>query len=294
MKYNFDTIKKKLFDENNLEVDYNQLANGSQILVIRYNDANKALDPVLCKTKGIRGHPTKDWIDIRSYIDNSFKMGLPLVLTAKPMKDEKVNLLSHSNGSFSNDVKTMVVPFLESAIKKTFEIAKQINNFECSLGFEKSKKIESEWLSHNFAKQIKLYIEQCPLIKEKIGISVGKSDNDVDIYFYFLDDSKDYPLEIKVTCSNNWRGGEFSKRESDHLMIYWSRIEDKVKLFACITYLDKNDWVSSMQKGKRYYAPNVYRHTLATKTDRVDIIGKITKYTVSGIRNNVTIDFLDI
>ena len=51
-----------------------------------------------------------------------------------------------------------------------------------------------------------------------------KKDAEPDLY---IDDK---PLELKTSKTTNcWRGGEFSKRESDYLLIAWDEIDDNFK-----------------------------------------------------------------
>lgn len=64
------------------------------------------------------------------------------------------------------------------------------------------------------------------------------------------------PLEIKTsktTCV--WRGGEFSKRESDYLMVSYDDSGEDMKWFILYTYLYERDWKSS--GSGNYYATTI-------------------------------------
>lgn len=151
--------------------------------------------------------------------------------------------------------------------------------YEKSLGMiDLSKKIKSEILSQLIGQKIKEIIEnQVP----NHTVYVGKSDNDNDIKIIrtgdiSVGDVVSIPLEIKVTCSSMWRGGEFSMRECNHLMVYWNNKNGKTEIFACICNLKKEDWNSQIDIG--YYAPTLHRWELAQDNRRIDIIGTISDY----------------
>ncbi len=111
-----------------------------------------------------------------------------------------------------------------------------------------SGKIQSETFS-NLLEQI-----SAKVFTKHLGYEVknAKSDNDPDLLFTKIN----MPMEIKVTSGQVWRGGEFSKRASWHLMV--SRNDDFDEFFVCLIDMnrEKNLWISSMQKGKDYYAPS--------------------------------------
>jgi hypothetical protein len=66
----------------------------------------------------------------------------------------------------------------------------------------------------------------------------------------------DKPLELKTSkTTTTWRGGEFSKRDSDYLLIAWDEENDAFKWFVCWTHLSEADWKSS--KSSSYYATTI-------------------------------------
>ncbi len=77
-----------------------------------------------------------------------------------------------------------------------------------------------------------------------------KRDAEPDLY---IDDK---PLEIKTSrTTTTWRGGEFSKRDSDYLLIAWDEEDSAFKWFVCWTHLKEIDWKSS--KSSSYYATTI-------------------------------------
>ena len=63
-------------------------------------------------------------------------------------------------------------------------------------------------------------------------------------------------LELKTSkTTTTWRGGEFSKRDSDYLLIAWDEEDDAFKWFVCWTHLSEDDWKSS--KSSSYYATTI-------------------------------------
>jgi len=77
-----------------------------------------------------------------------------------------------------------------------------------------------------------------------------KRDAEPDLY---IDDK---PLELKTSkTTTTWRGGEFSKRDSDYLLIAWDEENNAFKWFVCWTHLKEIDWKSS--KSSSYYATTI-------------------------------------
>ncbi|MFH1583998.1 MAG: hypothetical protein ABIA56_02625 [Actinomycetota bacterium] len=111
-----------------------------------------------------------------------------------------------------------------------------------------SGKIQSETFS-NLLEQISARV-----FSKHLGYEIKKanSDNNPDLFFTKIN----MPMEIKVTSGQVWRGGEFSKRASWHLMV--SRSDEFDEFFVCLVEMKgENDlWISAMQRGKDYYAPS--------------------------------------
>jgi len=98
-------------------------------------------------------------------------------------------------------------------------------------------------------------IKEVKYVSKEEALAIYKkatSDNNPDLFFTRIN----MPMEIKVTSGQVWRGGEFSKRASWHLMV--SRNDDFDEFFVCLVDMkgEKDLWISSMQRGKDYYAPS--------------------------------------
>lgn len=78
-----------------------------------------------------------------------------------------------------------------------------------------------------------------------------KLDSEPDLYL------ESQPLELKTSkTTTTWRGGEFSKRESNYLLIAWNENEyGMFDWFVCYTYLTEDDWKSS--QSNNYYATTI-------------------------------------
>lgn len=76
------------------------------------------------------------------------------------------------------------------------------------------------------------------------------SDGEPDLYV------KGTALEIKTAKTTHiWRGGEFSKRESDYLLVSYDDSGADLKWFFIYTYLMESDWKSSGSDS--YYATTI-------------------------------------
>ena len=89
----------------------------------------------------------------------------------------------------------------------------------------------------------------------KVGSSLGitieapKIDSEPDIIIDYK------PLEIKTSSGREWRGGEYSKRGSDYLMVNYDIIDGDFYWFVIHKHLEEKDWKSS--KSKNYYATTI-------------------------------------
>lgn len=182
--------------------------------------------------------------------------------------------------SFREKILFNLGPAIPSAFKELLEIIE--DKFPTI-----PEKLKSELLSNGVCVSISNQMKQNPSLSSFVKVSVGKSDNDVDLLFTNTTTSETYKLEVKVGKNATWRGGEFSKRESDHLMISWSQNGIAVKLYACVLFLKKEDWHSNMAKG--YYAPTFYKKDLA-REDRIDLIGEYKGWYKTNTRTFVKID----
>jgi len=99
-----------------------------------------------------------------------------------------------------------------------------------------------------------------------IVIEAPKVDSEPDIKLEYN------PLEIKTTAGSEWRGGEFSKRASDYLMVKYDLIDGEFYWFVMHKYLEEKDWISS--KSKKYYATQI---SVNQMLDGKILIGKLQK-----------------
>lgn len=82
------------------------------------------------------------------------------------------------------------------------------------------------------------------------NVIAPKTDNEPDLYI------DNQPLELKTSkTTTTWRGGEFSKRESNYLLIAWDELNDMFQWFVCFSYLTEDDWKSSTSSN--YYATTI-------------------------------------
>ena len=69
------------------------------------------------------------------------------------------------------------------------------------------------------------------------------------------------PLEIKTIAASSdaWRGGAYSKRESDYLFIKWDYSDGEFTWFALHKYLKEDDWIGCdvENKDNNYYATKI-------------------------------------
>ena len=80
-------------------------------------------------------------------------------------------------------------------------------------------------------------------------------------------------VELKTTEGEQWRGGEYSKRPSQYLLISWDLVDQDLKFFVASLYLEEEDWKTSTSD--KYYAT---------------IFGK--KEIISRIENQKNVDIL--
>lgn len=90
------------------------------------------------------------------------------------------------------------------------------------------------------------------LSKTVPGCRVGAGDHEADIYI------NGTPVEIKNTQnSNTWRGGKYSKRSGEFLLVSYTidAHTGKLKWFVIQTELEKEEWVDSASES--YYATSI-------------------------------------
>jgi hypothetical protein len=123
-----------------------------------------------------------------------------------------------------------------------------------------STKLKSELISNILEASFQTVIDevQAPLSDSEPDLLVGGT-----------------PLEIKTAkTSHIWRGGEFSKRESDYLMVSYDDSGDELKWFFLYTYLMESDWKSS--GSGNYYATTIDLNDILKKDYHI-LVGDLEK-----------------
>ncbi|MBI2451847.1 hypothetical protein HYV50_02080 [Candidatus Pacearchaeota archaeon] len=95
-------------------------------------------------------------------------------------------------------------------------------------------KLSNKLLSETFSNLLEQMASK--LFSKGLNYEIKKanSDNDPDLFFTKIK----IPMEIKITSGEVWRGGEFSKRASWHLMV--SRNNDFNEFFVCLVNMNNN------------------------------------------------------
>lgn len=102
------------------------------------------------------------------------------------------------------------------------------------------------------------------------GVTDPKKDSEPDLYVDGV------PLELKTSrTTNSWRGGEFSKRTSDYLLIAWNEIDDTFQWFVTYTFLTEDNWTSSTSSS--YYATIVDLDTVLSLPMTEVLVGSTLK-----------------
>ena len=84
------------------------------------------------------------------------------------------------------------------------------------------------------------------------------------------------PLEIKTSKTTHiWRGGEYSKRASDYLLVSYDDSGGGIKWFFMWTSLLKGDWKSSSSGS--YYATTIDLDWVMDNKDYDIIVGGVVK-----------------
>ena len=131
---------------------------------------------------------------------------------------------------------------------------------ESTIGIQKIMRVHNEEGNPMTRKQLSECISgviESKMVKvaSNIGITIEspKKDSEPDIMLEYK------PLEIKTTCSTEWRGGAYSKREADYLMIKYDIIDGEFYWFVLHKYLKENDWMGGdvENKDNNYYATTI-------------------------------------
>jgi hypothetical protein len=141
------------------------------------------------------------------------------------------------------------------------EANKRYNTFKTVVEYSTlSTKLKSELISNMLEASFASVVPE---------VTAPFSDNEPDLWVVST------PLEIKTAKTTHvWRGGEFSKRESDYLMVSYDDSGDELKWFFLHTYLLESDWKSS--GSGNYYATTIDLNDILKK-DYIILIGDVVK-----------------
>lgn len=133
--------------------------------------------------------------------------------------------------------------------------------FQQKLGKRMSVKLQSEIMSALIQEQFE---QQVP------AAQVGAGDHEADVYIAGA------PLELKTSYgSREWRGGEYSKRSGDFLLISWKLSDTNIPTWCALhATLNETDWKSSVSKN--YYATTISLDEVLRKGGRV-LVGNVRK-----------------
>lgn len=97
----------------------------------------------------------------------------------------------------------------------------------------------------------------------------GKGDHEADVYI------DGYALELKTIHKlSTWRGGEFSKRAGDYLLISWDMRHGTLYWFVTHVWLEKDAWKSS--GSANYYATTISLDDAMARGGRI-LVGHVRK-----------------
>jgi hypothetical protein len=141
------------------------------------------------------------------------------------------------------------------------ETNKRFNTFRTVVEYSTlSTKLKSELISNMLEASFASVVPE---------VTAPFSDNEPDLWIVST------PLEIKTAKTTHvWRGGEFSKRESDYLMVSYDDSGDELKWFFLHTYLLESDWKSS--GSGNYYATTIDLNDILKK-DYTIFVGDVVK-----------------
>ena len=152
----------------------------------------------------------------------------------------------------------------ETVLRNTKRDFEELMRIYENFGLVKSKKQLSEDLSGLMETNLERHY----------GGTAPKSDKDPD---FILEDGT--AIEIKCTSTENWRGGTFSKRAGEYVLVTWEiNKSNELLMFVCGTYLEESDWAGS--GSENYYATSMTKKSLydMVSQDRVTVyLGDISE-----------------
>ncbi len=142
---------------------------------------------------------------------------------------------------------------------------------ECNSRFKTFKSVvDYESLSTKLKSELISNMLEASFSKVVPDVTAPLQDNQPDLLV------KNIPLEIKTAkTTHTWRGGEFSKRESDYLLVSYDDTNDDLKWFFLHTYLKESDWKSS--GSNNYYATTIDLNDIIGVKEYSIIVGKTEK-----------------
>ena len=124
------------------------------------------------------------------------------------------------------------------------------------------KKVISSLISYSFEEVTADVLTEFTGEEWKYGVS----DNDPDV------SNGKIPLEIKVTADKRaWRGGGFTNRPGDYLLVRWESFDD---FFITFLHMREKDWIQSGHE--KYFATSFSKTQLCTK-HRQDLLGELVE-----------------
>lgn len=129
--------------------------------------------------------------------------------------------------------------------------------FQDKLGGRMGPKLQSEIISALLENAMVKHIPNC---------RGGAGDHEADVYI------RNVPLELKTSrASREWRGGEFSKRSGDFLLVSWN-VTDSLVWNAIHVQLQSSDWKSA--QSANYYATAIDLDTVLSLGGKV-LVGDV-------------------
>ena len=141
------------------------------------------------------------------------------------------------------------------------EAAKDFQLFQEKLGDRMSSKLQSEIISLLVQKAAERVIPDA---------RCGHGDKEADLYL------SGTPVELKTSLrSNTWRGGEYSKRSGDFLLLSWDVTATGLPMWCLVhASLSEDDWRSS--GSANYYATTISLDEALRKNGQV-LVGTVRK-----------------
>ena len=156
-------------------------------------------------------------------------------------------------------IKDYIVKHLSSVLEETnarFKTFKSVVDYK-SLSTKLKSELISNMLEASFAKVVPDVVSPF-------------ADSEPDLYV------KGIPLEIKTSKTTHlWRGGEYSKRPSNYLLVSYDDSGEDLKWFFIYTELLESDWKSS--QSQNYYATTIDLNYVLSEKQYEILVGDLEK-----------------